>query len=111
MPDPTPKHTAPAHGKPAASTGDYAVRLKMPDGYRIAPHWHPRGRSRSVWETPSTRTRWDHSPQAASPISIPTCITTRWLPEKSSCRSTAARPCSLTMSIPQTTRARSKSLD
>lgn len=21
--------------------GAYAVRLKMPDGYKIAPHWHP----------------------------------------------------------------------
>jgi hypothetical protein len=29
-------------GNPAASSGDYTVRLKMPDGYRIAPHWHPR---------------------------------------------------------------------
>jgi hypothetical protein len=28
-------------GNPVASTGDYTVRLKMPDGYRIAPHWHP----------------------------------------------------------------------
>jgi hypothetical protein len=28
-------------GNPSASTGDYTVRLKMPDGYRIAPHWHP----------------------------------------------------------------------
>jgi mannose-6-phosphate isomerase-like protein (cupin superfamily) len=28
-------------GNPAASSGDYTVRLKMPDGYRIAPHWHP----------------------------------------------------------------------
>jgi hypothetical protein len=28
-------------GNPTASTGDYTVRLKMPDGYRIAPHWHP----------------------------------------------------------------------
>ena len=27
-------------GNPAAATGDYTVRLKMPDGYRIAPHWH-----------------------------------------------------------------------
>jgi hypothetical protein len=27
-------------GDPTAS-GDYTVRLKMPDGYRIAPHWHP----------------------------------------------------------------------
>jgi hypothetical protein len=28
-------------GTPAAASGDYTVRLKMPDGYRIAPHWHP----------------------------------------------------------------------
>lgn len=28
-------------GNPAASTGDYTIRLKMPDGYRIAPHFHP----------------------------------------------------------------------
>lgn len=28
-------------GNPAASSGDYTVRLKMPDGYRIDPHWHP----------------------------------------------------------------------
>jgi quercetin dioxygenase-like cupin family protein len=29
-------------GNPMASTGDYTVRVKMPDGYRIAPHWHPK---------------------------------------------------------------------
>jgi hypothetical protein len=28
-------------GNPAASSGDYTIRLKMPAGYRIAPHWHP----------------------------------------------------------------------
>jgi hypothetical protein len=28
-------------GDPTASTGDFTVRLKMPDGYRISPHWHP----------------------------------------------------------------------
>src|SRR5690242_16000246 len=28
-------------GNPAAPSGDYTVRLKMPDGYRISPHWHP----------------------------------------------------------------------
>jgi hypothetical protein len=28
-------------GNPAGSSGDYTVRLKMPDGYKIAPHWHP----------------------------------------------------------------------
>jgi hypothetical protein len=29
-------------GNPAAASGDYTIRLKMPDGYRIAPHWHPK---------------------------------------------------------------------
>jgi quercetin dioxygenase-like cupin family protein len=28
-------------GDPTASSGNYTVRLKMPAGYRIAPHWHP----------------------------------------------------------------------
>jgi catechol 2,3-dioxygenase-like lactoylglutathione lyase family enzyme len=28
-------------GNPGATSGDYTVRLKMPDGYRIAPHSHP----------------------------------------------------------------------
>ena len=29
-------------GNPAAQTGDFTIRIKMPDGYRIAPHWHPK---------------------------------------------------------------------
>ncbi len=29
-------------GNPMATTGDYTVRLKVPDGYKIAPHWHPK---------------------------------------------------------------------
>ncbi len=28
-------------GDPTASHGDYTIRLKMPDGYRIASHFHP----------------------------------------------------------------------
>jgi hypothetical protein len=28
-------------GNPGATSGDYTVRVKMPDGYRFAPHWHP----------------------------------------------------------------------
>jgi quercetin dioxygenase-like cupin family protein len=28
-------------GDPTAATGDFTVRLKMPDGYRVAPHSHP----------------------------------------------------------------------
>jgi ChrR-like protein with cupin domain len=29
-------------GDPMASSGDYTIRLKMPDGYKVAPHWHPK---------------------------------------------------------------------
>ena len=29
-------------GDPMASSGDYTIRLKMPDGYKIPPHWHPK---------------------------------------------------------------------
>ena len=29
-------------GDPMAATGDYTIRIKMPDGYQIAPHWHPK---------------------------------------------------------------------
>ena len=29
-------------GNPMAATGDYTIRVKMPDGYKIAPHWHPK---------------------------------------------------------------------
>jgi hypothetical protein len=29
-------------GDPMAASGDYTIRLKMPDGYKIAPHTHPR---------------------------------------------------------------------
>src|SRR5882672_3208770 len=29
-------------GNPMAASGDYTVRLKMPAGYKIAPHWHPK---------------------------------------------------------------------
>ena len=28
-------------GNPGASSGDFTVRLKMPDGYRLPSHWHP----------------------------------------------------------------------
>jgi len=28
-------------GNPMGTTGDFTVRLKMPDGFRISPHWHP----------------------------------------------------------------------
>jgi hypothetical protein len=29
-------------GDPMAASGDYTIRLKMPDGYKIPPHWHPK---------------------------------------------------------------------
>ena len=29
-------------GNPMGSVGDYTIRVKMPAGYKIAPHWHPK---------------------------------------------------------------------
>ncbi len=29
-------------GDPMADSGDYTIRIKTPDGYQIAPHWHPK---------------------------------------------------------------------
>jgi anti-sigma factor ChrR (cupin superfamily) len=34
-------------GNPTA-TGPYVIRLKMPDGYKIMPHWHPTTENVSV---------------------------------------------------------------
>jgi len=28
-------------GDPMAASGDFTIRIKMPDGYKIAPHTHP----------------------------------------------------------------------
>jgi hypothetical protein len=28
-------------GNPMGTTGDFTVRLKMPSGYKLPPHWHP----------------------------------------------------------------------
>lgn len=35
-------------GDPMGSSGDFTIRLKMPDGYRIAPHWHPKRENATV---------------------------------------------------------------
>src|SRR6202165_2096801 len=35
-------------GNPGAPGGDYTERLKMPDGYRIAPHWHRQRRNVTI---------------------------------------------------------------
>jgi len=29
-------------GDPTASSGDFTIRIKMPDGYKIPAHWHPK---------------------------------------------------------------------
>jgi len=29
-------------GDPTASSGDFTIRFKMPNGYKVAPHWHPK---------------------------------------------------------------------
>jgi uncharacterized RmlC-like cupin family protein len=35
-------------GDPMAASGDYTIRLKMPAGYKVAPHWHPKRENVSV---------------------------------------------------------------
>ena len=35
-------------GDPTASAGDFTVRLKMPSGNRILPHWHPNRENATV---------------------------------------------------------------
>ena len=29
-------------GDPSASSGDFTIRAKLPDGYKFPPHWHPK---------------------------------------------------------------------
>ena len=35
-------------GDPMGPSGDFTIRLKMPDGYRIPPHWHPKRENATV---------------------------------------------------------------
>lgn len=35
-------------GDPGKSGGEYAVRLKVPDGYKVAAHWHPMAENLTV---------------------------------------------------------------
>ena len=79
-------------GDPTASSGNYTVRLKMPAGYRIAPHWHPLRENVTVisgtfkvgmGDTFNARQDGQPSPPAASHISIPTCTTMQWQPAMS----------------------------
>jgi quercetin dioxygenase-like cupin family protein len=39
---------AAVEGDPMASTGDFTIRLKMPDGYKVAPHTHPNRENMTV---------------------------------------------------------------
>src|SRR4051794_25534476 len=44
---PTGAQLAVLHGDPGKA-GPYAMRLKMPDGYKIAPHWHSKDEELTV---------------------------------------------------------------
>jgi len=64
--------------------GEYTIRLKAPDGYKIAPHWHPRRENVTVIAGTikvGMGDKFDESkmmsfPPAASPFWIPACTTT-----------------------------------
>jgi hypothetical protein len=84
-------------GNPGAPSGDYTVRLKMPDGYRIAPHWHPQRENVTIISGTfkvGMGDRFEESKMGASRpivslISTLTCITMRWPAEKWWSKSTA----------------------
>jgi len=105
-------------GDPTAATGDFTVRLKMPDGYRIPPHWHPHrenvavslgnftvGMGDSFEESKMMTLR-----QAALPTWTRACTTMRWQKGRSSFRYLGCRPYSSTTSTLTTTRARKSRL-
>src|SRR5205085_9450881 len=51
-------------GDPSKSGSPYTVRLKMPDGYKIQPHWHPTLEHVSVLSgtlTVGMGAKWDDS--------------------------------------------------
>src|SRR5260221_10622004 len=49
-------------GDPTASTGDFTIRLKMPDGFRIDPHFHPRRENVTIIsDRKSTRLNSSHT--------------------------------------------------
>jgi quercetin dioxygenase-like cupin family protein len=41
---------AAVHGDPNATSGFYVIRLALPDGYKIPPHWHPMAENATVLE-------------------------------------------------------------
>ena len=57
-------------GNPMASSGDYTIRLKMPDGFKVAPHWHPKRENVTVISGSlkvGMGDKWDDSKMAAFP--------------------------------------------
>jgi hypothetical protein len=58
-------------GDPGAAGGYYTVRLKMPDGYKIMPHWHPTAERVTVLEgTFNVGMGKTFDPAAAKPVSV-----------------------------------------
>jgi hypothetical protein len=92
-------------GNPTASSGDYTVRLKMPAGYKIAPHWHPKRENVTVIAGDfkvGMGDTWDDSKMMTfSPgsfaCSIPACTTTPWQLGKPLSRCTDCLPSNATM--------------
>jgi hypothetical protein len=86
-------------GDPTANSGDFTVRIKMPDSYRIAPHWHPNARTslcceeplRLGWATHLIPARWEIFQQEASLTWIQKCIIMQWHQARQLFRSTANR--------------------
>ena len=100
-------------GDPTASTGDYTIRLKMPDGFRIAPHWHPQRENVTIISgTFKVGMGDEFDPNADESVPCRELCLSRprhaslchGMREKPSCRSTANLPFSSTTSILTMTR-------
>jgi hypothetical protein len=91
-------------GDPSASSGDFTIRIKMPDGYKIAPHWHPKRENVTVisgkfkvgmgdtFETGKMNT----FPAGSFAYLDPEMSTTPWHRERPRSRFMACRRCSST---------------
>ena len=94
-------------GDPTATSGDFTIRLSMPDGYKVAPHTHPHRENVTVLsgtlkvgmgETFDTGKN-DGFGAGSSAYLIPACTTMPRLPGTLLSRSTECRRCSSTISI------------
>src|SRR6266545_3729170 len=95
-----------------AKAGYFAMRLKMPDGYKIMPHWHPNVERLTIISGTAhvgMGDKFDEGKGDAMPSCAPKFIIISGLPERPRFRFPRSGPGSSSTSIRPTTRARRSS--